>query len=249
MLVIRRTEDARLQVSNNRHSRVVDSETEARRTLHSWGHTDVSINKALTELRRAEGNAGTAHAWRAVRPEPVKPAVAADAAPASAATHEEPSRQRKPAVPPPAAPPPAAAPASAPKEASAPPAPKKYPRPEKAEKAKGKKTTAVERDPPAPNASAEPTTKPAPSRKVRADPEPAAAPAAKRPSAARQKPATPRQPTRDRRLEAVELASRLADALRVLEGDTLPFARGPWADLRGKAEHIAACLRGKKPRA
>lgn len=233
MLVIRRTDDARLLVSNKRHSRVVDSESDARRTLYSWGHTDISINKALTELRRAEGSAGgPAHAWRVVRPAAATPETAAAPEPAAEPAAEKapakrtrkPRKAAAPATPPRPAPVPAAEAAPAP-GAKKPRAPRK-----RAGKAK------VEA---APAAKAEEAAPPAPAERKPRVPRKRAAKAATGEAA----------PAADPRARAVDLATQLSDALRALENDTLPFARGPWADLRGKAEYIAACLRGKKPSA
>ncbi|HLL48957.1 MAG TPA: hypothetical protein VK399_19840, partial [Longimicrobiaceae bacterium] len=36
-------------------------------------------------------------------------------------------------------------------------------------------------------------------------------------------------------------------ALREIESATLPFARGPWTELRTQSAEILACLQGKKP--
>lgn len=47
---------------------------------------------------------------------------------------------------------------------------------------------------------------------------------------------------------ALALFTEGTRALRGLEGAALPFARGPWTELRLQAEHIVRCLGGKEPR-
>lgn len=51
-----------------------------------------------------------------------------------------------------------------------------------------------------------------------------------------------------RRERAQAVADALARELSGIETEVLPFARGPWTDLREMAEFVAACLRGGKPK-
>lgn len=297
---IQRTEDDRLLVSNRTQSRLVESEADARRTLYTWGHTDISINKALAELRREGAEAGADRGWRVVRPEAAgapepAPVIAAESAPPrrrgrNKAAAAEPAATPEPAAPAPAAP---AEPRAEPAPEAIKPARTRAPRRSRA-RAAAPEATAEERDGAestgSPGAEA-PSPAPAPARKRRsrraapaagepAEPEPAAEAAPPAPPApeapvveapvAEERPASkPRRRRAARPAEtesdagvagggavaaadpqqrALLLSRQLAEALLELERGTLPFARGPWAELRGRAEHIAACLSGRTPR-
>ncbi len=67
MLAIERTEEGQLRLSDRRRTGVAAGEAEARRTLYHWGYTDLSINKALAELRRTEGRVPAASRWQVIR--------------------------------------------------------------------------------------------------------------------------------------------------------------------------------------
>lgn len=187
MLIIRRCDDGRLRLSNNRQSDTAHDEAEARRKLYRWGHTDLSINKALAEMRTGAGAAPARPGWRVVRPSDAVPeartAPVSQPEPEEERMEEKPRKRTRRAAP-----------------AAAPPAPKE----------------------------AEPAKKPA--RKRASRPAPRSGTEGKDPAA-----------------EALESFRAGAAALRSIEAAQLPFARGPWTELREKAEQIVACLQGKRP--
>lgn len=57
-----------------------------------------------------------------------------------------------------------------------------------------------------------------------------------------------REPAAEHPDAAVHHAAELARALRERERATLPFARGPWTELRETAERVLACLEGREVR-
>lgn len=213
MLVIQRTEEGRLRLSDRRRTGLVDGEAEARRTLYHWGYTELSITKALAEMRRAEGSLPPLAPWRVTRPadRAGEPAPAAPPDPGESMKEKEPTpRKRRRAA--------EAAPAEAPP-------PEPSPRP--AASRRGRKQAAASAPAPEPP--------PAPAEET----PPPAAPARTR-RAARPAPS----PEADPLAQAQALFAEGTRVLRQIEAGTLPFARGPWTELRAQAEHILACLKG-----
>lgn len=213
MLVIQPTDDGRLHVHNNHRSDFVRDEASARAMAYHWGHTDVSINKALAEMRPTGGVEAPVRAWRIARPgkptvrvEPMKQTPETSTEPA--AKPVKPKRPRGTAVPGEAA---VAAPAPAPAPAEAAIVETKL--------AKAK-------------------------RRVRKAAAPLSEPKAERNPAP--KPADTADTTA--RSRALTLFRTGVRELVAMESETLPFARGPWSDLREMAEYIAACLEGKRPK-
>jgi hypothetical protein len=243
MLVIQPTADGRLRIFNNHRSDFARDESSARTLAYNWGHTDISINKALSEMRSATRGDAQPSGWRVARQEPPRKSVpakapeppAADAAPKPAARVETPApvaerrpRPRKAAAPKPApntvlAPvkPVAAEPKAPPKTRAKPAAVAKPPRaaPVKAPAKVAKPVKAVAKAP----------VKAAEKRPMKAEPKPPAA----------------KGDPRDRALAHLRAGVR---ELAGIEDATLAFARGPWSELREMAEYIAACLEGKKPK-
>ncbi|HET7321203.1 MAG TPA: hypothetical protein VFI96_01830 [Longimicrobiaceae bacterium] len=189
MLHIRRADDGRLHLSNNRQSGVAGDEAEARRKLYRWGHTDLSISKALAEMREAAGEQAASNGWRVLRP--------SDATPERAA--EEPEKSEK-------------------GEAK--------PMPEKKKRSTRRRATAAE----------------APAKAPAKAPAPKAAKPARKPRAAPKKPPTADSSGVELALEHFRAGAR---ELKKLEAAQLPFARGPWTELREKADLIVTSLQGK----
>ena len=84
MLTIDAMEDGRLRVRNNRRSDVARDESAARAMAERWGHTELTINKALAEMRAEAGGGEAARSWRIVRPEPAGTAEVQAAPPKAA---------------------------------------------------------------------------------------------------------------------------------------------------------------------
>lgn len=219
MLEITRTPDGRLLVSTNRFSEEVDTEEEARRVLTAKGWGNLSITKALHRLNEAEGTAAPLQGWTVRRPEPA-PVAEKAAAPA------RPRRKKA-----------AGTPAPEPREEEEkPPAPRKR----RSRKKAAAEPVEVAAAPPtveaAPEPVAEPVPEPAPEAPVRKPRKPRKS----RAKAAPEPAAVPVDP-------AVHHAAELARALRERERAVLPFARGPWTELRETAERVLACLEGREP--
>ena len=257
MLVIQPTADGRYHVSNNHRSGYARDTASARMLAHDWGHTDLSVNKALSEMRSGAPGAPPS-GWRVARPEreapPRENARVEVANPVAERSAEAPPRRRAhraqaDAAAPPAAPDPerlAAAPAKkparspSPAPAAAPPA-----KPRKRAATAGAGPAAEVETKPAPRPRAKPASKSeakAAAKSAPKPPEPKRAPRAK--AAASREPA----PAADPREQALALFRAGAKELARVERGTLPFARGPWSELRRMAEHIATCLEGKKPK-
>lgn len=314
MVVIERVETGGLRVSNARQSAVVDDEQQARSTLHSWGHTDLSINMALAEMRRREGGADAEpRAWRITRPAQAPPEPTAGEA--DAQTHDpkttmaaSPRKRRSrraesgaDAADPDVVPESAEAPATpakrtrtrkraSPRETEAVPEapvtaadtkPGRKPRRRKAaEPAPDPNSDPVPVEVAAPDSAAEREVAPRKKRQRRtkagSPPEPVAAPLqvddpapdavaeeaprrrASRARAAKAKNTPEPTAAADGAVEEVP-TDRVAAArfwfekgtemLREIERETLPFARGPWTDLRERGESVVAALEGREPTA
>ncbi|MBW3628098.1 MAG: hypothetical protein KY464_02260 [Gemmatimonadetes bacterium] len=65
MLVIEPTADGRLRIQNNHRTEFARDETAARTLAYNWGHTAVSINKALSEMRASARGEAEPSGWRA----------------------------------------------------------------------------------------------------------------------------------------------------------------------------------------
>lgn len=250
MLEITRTPDGRLLVSTNRFSEEVDTEEEARRFLTAKGWGNLSITKALHRLNEAEGTAAPLQGWTVRRPEPA-PVAEKAAEPAR-------PRRKKAAEPPTPEPTP---------EEEKPPAHRKRRSRRKAAAEPAVETATPPTAEAAPEPVAEPVPEPAPEaparkprkpRKSRAKaaPEPVVeASPAPEPELAREEPEKkPRRAARKKAERAaapadpaVHHAAELARALRERERAVLPFARGPWTELRQAAERMLACLEGREP--
>jgi hypothetical protein len=231
MLIIQPTADGRLHIHNNHRSDFARDEASARSLAYNWGHTDISINKALSEMRASSRGESSPAGWRVARPAPVKEPAAA----------KEPAQAKKPA-------------ASA-REPEPAPSAAKLRGERRARKEAAAKSAAPE---PKPAAELKPAAAPKPAAAAR--PAPAPTPAAEKPAAEKPKPAPraraakpaapettekPAAPPRDRALAHIRAGVK---ELLALEGETLPFARAPWSDLREMAEYISACLEGKRPK-
>ncbi|HEX7240357.1 MAG TPA: hypothetical protein VF263_08840 [Longimicrobiaceae bacterium] len=263
MLVIRRTEGGGLRLTDRKRTETVPGEEQARRTLTSWGYAGFSINKALIQMKEAEGSLAPADPWAAVRgraPETPAPAPVTESAPPppikEPPTMNAPVRSRRPRA---AAERAAEAPVV---EASADPPVAEAVPPRK----RARKAPAAEKEPaaPAPEPAAEepkPAVRPKRARSAKpaaaaeapaapaAAPEPVEAPAA--PAARKRAPrvrapepaAAARGP--EEWLEAARaLFAEGTQSLKEIERTTLPFARGPWTELREKSAEILACLQG-----
>lgn len=276
MLVIQPTQDGRLRVQNSQRSDVVPSEAAARSTAHRWGHTDVTINKALAEMRGRPSDGPDARAWRVLRPESgsaeVRSAAPQRSAPAPAPVAERsPRRARRGAKQPPSESEPRDQdPAAEAVPAAAPPARRKRTNKraaavqEAVQAPEEQRAAAPADDPPAAPprpkrtrtrkraapAEAEAAAAPAPAAEPAPQPEPAKSPArARRARTSRTAPtAVARETEGTPRERALNLVRQGVRELAAIEGETLPFARAPWSELREMAEYVAACLEGKKPK-
>lgn len=223
MLVIQPTADGRFHISNNHRSGYAHDMASARTLAYDWGHTDLSINKALAEMRAGGTAQAPERGWRVSRRERAQPRPA----PGEPVKAEPPAPEAGQA---------GAVKPGAPKGER----PKKEPRRRRAP-AEVKPAAKAVGDRPVKRATAP----------AKAAPEPAVAPkrgarkaAAPKPAPAARKPVEPK--AGDPRERALALFRAGAKELAALERDTLPFARAPWSELRQMAEHIAACLEGKR---
>ncbi|HEV2148469.1 MAG TPA: hypothetical protein VGR37_13790, partial [Longimicrobiaceae bacterium] len=100
MLVIRRTESGSLRFSDGRRTDTAATEEQARRAVTAWGYGNFSFNKALVQMKEAEGSAApAANPWvvRRAGGNGAQPAAAPVAPPAEAKTETAaPAAIRKP---------------------------------------------------------------------------------------------------------------------------------------------------------